>query len=235
MTEGTPLPRERSPRLKRISMAVVRGYFRLFHRYEAIGTENLPPRPPVLALTSHTSLLDVPAFALADPFPGSVLVAKESLLKTPGVKQILHAWGAVPVSRDGQDTGAIREVLRSLKEGRLVAIAAEGTRNRQGGLGATNPVLARLAIQASSSGIPLVPVAAVGTYDLLPPGAIFPRPGKVRVMVGPQFDLSHLRSLPRDEGVKQARHIIRDTLIALLPEGSPDRRRALATPLPEDW
>src|SRR5215204_2703934 len=71
-----------------------------------------------------------------------------------------------------------KNVLTSLKEGRLVALAAEGTRHLNGGLCVTIPVLARLPIQASPSGIPLIPLAAVGTYQCLPRGAWFPRPGK---------------------------------------------------------
>jgi 1-acyl-sn-glycerol-3-phosphate acyltransferase len=207
---------ESSPRLKWVTKAIVRALFKLMFKYEALGQEHLPPTPPVLVITNHVSNLDVPAFALADKYVGSRLVAKESLTKTPVVKQILASWGAIPAARDGRDSSTLREVLSSLKEGRLVAIAAEGTRNRQGWLGETNPVLARLAIQASAQGIPLIPLAAVGTYECLPRGAWFPRPGKVKVLIGPQFDLSHLKALPKDEAVEEARRIIRERLIVMM-------------------
>jgi len=202
-------------------MALVRLYFKLYHQYEALGQEHLPPNPPVLIITNHVSNLDVPAFALADKYAGSRLVAKESLMRIPVVKQILASWGAIPVSRDGRDSSALRGVLTALKEGRLVAIAAEGTRNRDGWLGETNPVLARLAIQASASGIPLLPLAAVGTYECLPRGAWVPRPGKVRVLIGPAFDLSYLKSWPKDEAVEEARKIIRERLIVMMETGLP--------------
>jgi len=120
-----------------------------------------------------------------------------------------------------QDSSALREVLRNLREGRLVAIAAEGTRNRDGTIGPTNPVLARLAIQASSSGIPMVPLAAVGTFECLPRGAIFPKPGKVKVLIGPQFDLSYLKSWPKEAGVEEARRIIRERLLVMMETGLP--------------
>lgn len=216
---GTEL--ESAPRLKWISKLLVRAYFRLFHQYEALGVEHLPPAPPVLALTNHVSNLDVPAFALADPYPGSCLVAKASLMRIPVVRQVLDSWGAIPVARDGRDSSALREVLRTLREGRLVAIAAEGTRNRDGWIGDTNPVLARLAIQASQAGIPLIPVAAVGTYECLPRGAWIPRPGKVRVLIGPQFDLRHLAALPKQEAVEEARRIIRERLEVMMESRLP--------------
>jgi 1-acyl-sn-glycerol-3-phosphate acyltransferase len=212
---------EPAPRLKWFTKLLVRGYFKLFHQYEALGLEHLPPQPPVFVLTNHVSNLDVPAFALADPYVGSCLVAKESLTRMPIVKQVMHSWGAIPVARDGNDSSALREVLRKLREGRLVAIASEGTRNHHGGLGATNPVLARLAIQASASGIPLIPLAAVGTYECLPRGAYIPKPGKVKVLIGPRFDLAYLKSWPRDEGVEEARKIIRERLWVMMESGLP--------------
>ena len=221
---------EPAPRLKWFSKLIVRAYFKLFHQYEALGLEHMPPQPPVFVLTNHVSNLDVPAFALADPYAGSCLVAKESLTKTPIVKQVMRSWGAIPVARDGNDSSALREVLRRLREGRLVAIASEGTRNRQGGLGETNPVLARLAIQASASGIPLIPLAAHGTYECLPRGAVIPRPGKVKVLIGPRFDLSHLKAWPRDEAVEEARRIIRDRLWVMMESGLPIAPPALGHP-----
>jgi 1-acyl-sn-glycerol-3-phosphate acyltransferase len=218
---------ESDPRLKWITKLIVRGYFKLFHQYEALGQEHLPPQPPVFVLTNHVSNLDVPAFVLADPYPLSSPVVKASLLEVPIVKQVLESWGAIPVARDGNDTTALRQILTRLKQGRLVAIASEGTRNREGTLGETNPVLARLAIQASSQGIPLIPLAAIGTYECLPRGAFFPRPGKVKVLIGPRFDLSYLKSWPKDEGVEEARRIIRERLLVMMESGLP-----IAPPLP---
>jgi 1-acyl-sn-glycerol-3-phosphate acyltransferase len=212
---------EPAPRLKWITKSIVRGYFKLFHQYEALGQEHLPPQPPVLVLTNHVSNLDVPAFVLADPYQGSCLIAKASLTRTPLVKTIMASWGAIPVARDGNDSSALREVLRKLKEGRLVAIAAEGTRNREGWLGETNPVLARLAIQASASGIPLIPLAAHGTYQCLPRGAKLPKPGKVKVLIGPKFDLGYLKSWPKEQAVEEARRIIRQRLLVMMETGLP--------------
>jgi 1-acyl-sn-glycerol-3-phosphate acyltransferase len=212
---------EPSPRLKWITKQIVRAYLCVFHQYEVLGQEHLPTHPPVFALTNHVSNLDVPAFGLADPYVGSCLVVKESLTTMPVVRNILKIWHVIPVARDGRDSMALRQILQRLREGRLVAIAAEGTRNRDGKLGETNPVLARLAIQASASGIPLVPVAAIGTYECLPRGAKFPRPGKVKVLIGPRFDLSHLKSRPKDEGVEEARRLIHERIRVMMESGLP--------------
>ena len=199
----------------RITKAILRGYFKLYHRFEVLGTEHIPP-PPVLIVTNHVSLLDVPAFGLADPYVGSALVGKASLMRVPIVGQILRAWGVVPVDRDGQDSGAVREILRRLRQGRAIAIAVEGTRNRAGGFGVVQPVVAKLALAAN---VPLLPVVALGTYEALPPGAWLPRPRPVRVKIGPAFDLRYLRGRPKDEAVEEARSVIRERLTALLADG----------------
>ena len=224
-----PGPPNPSPTLTRVSKAVLLAYMRAFHDFRIIGMEHVPKVPPVLCITNHVSLLDVPAFALTDPYRGSILVAKAELLKLPIVKQVLEGWGVIPVERDGQDLGALREIRRRLGEGRLVAIASEGTRNRQGILGETNPVLARLAMSVDA---PLLPIAAVGTYRSLPTGAKLPKPGPIRVVIGPTFDLSELKSQPKRQATEQAQRIIRERLLELLPPR--DRARSLAAvPLAE--
>ncbi len=218
-----PGPPNPSPTLTTITKAVLMAYMRAFHDFRIIGMEHVPPEPPVLCITNHVSLLDVLAFGLTDPYSGSILVAKAELLRIPVVKQVLRGWGVIPVSRDGQDLSALRDIRRRLNEGRLVALASEGTRNRQGILGETNPVLARLAMSIDA---PILPIVAVGTYRSLPPGAFVPKRGPVRVNIGPTFSLRELRSRPKAEATEDARRIIRDRLLALLPPA--ERERSLA-------
>jgi 1-acyl-sn-glycerol-3-phosphate acyltransferase len=221
MSVEPEVQRETNPRLKWITKMIARVYLKVFHQFEVLGQEHLPAQPPVLAVTNHISNLDVPAFALADPYTGSCLVAKEELTKPPILGRVMHSWGAIPVSRDGRDSSALRLILQKLKEGRLVAIASEGTRHPTGGIGETNPTLARLAIQASNQGIPINPVAAVGTFECLPRGSWFPKPGKVKVLIGPQFTLAHLKGLPKDEAVRQAQVILRERLQVMMDSGLP--------------
>jgi hypothetical protein len=61
----------------------------------------------------------------------------------------------------------------------------------------------------------------------MPRGAIFPRPGNVKVLIGPKFDLSYLRSWPKDAAVEEARRIIRERLLVMMESGLP-----IAPPLP---
>ena len=65
-----------------------------------------------------------------------------------------------------------------------MAVAAEGTRSRNGHLATINPVLARIAAGAD---VPILPVGIRGSFEALPPGARVPRPRKIVVRVGKPF------------------------------------------------
>src|SRR5216117_1798465 len=88
---------ERAPLVRRILRAVLTVYMRLYHRLELHGAERLPSRGPAIVLVNHASLLDVPALMVLDPYPNTILIAKASLFKVPGVGWLLREWGAIAV------------------------------------------------------------------------------------------------------------------------------------------
>lgn len=211
---SAPNARPRTPPLhyrllRTVVRAVVWSYARAWHHLEVRGLENIPEKGPVLALTNHASLLDVPLLMALDPFPNSTLVVKSSLFRLPLVRQILEAWGAIGVDRQGRDLAGLRLMLQALRRGQLVAIAAEGRRTRSGGrLEPVNPVLARLVQTADT---PILPIGIAGSWKALPPGAKFPRREKIVVHIGQPF------RLPRDLDTESAALLIRARIAALLP------------------
>jgi 1-acyl-sn-glycerol-3-phosphate acyltransferase len=124
------------------------------------------------------------------------------------VSWLLKNWGAIPVERQGRDSTSVRAMLEVLRNGGVMAVAAEGRRTRSGRLEAINPVLARIAAGAS---VPVLPVGIGGSFDALPPGALIPRPRKIVVRVGPAFRLA------RGTSATEAAERIRRELAALLP------------------
>jgi 1-acyl-sn-glycerol-3-phosphate acyltransferase len=203
------VPQRRTRRLFKLGCrAVCRAYLRLWHRFEAHGLEHLPSHGPGLALINHASLLDIPALIAVDPFENGTMVAKASLFKVPLVRQVLDAWGAIPVERRGRDLAGIRALIAALRQGRIVAVAAEGRRTRSGRLEPIHPVLARIALNAN---VPLIPVGIAGSFAALPPGGMFPRPRKIVLRVGESF------RLPPGTSEEEAACRIRDAIAALLP------------------
>jgi 1-acyl-sn-glycerol-3-phosphate acyltransferase len=206
------------PLTRRLVKALLRPYMRLYHRLELQGGEHLPNAGPALIVLNHASLLDVPALMVVDPFPNTASVVKASLFKVPIVRWFLQQWGAIPVERQGRDSGGVRAMLSHLRSGGVMAVAAEGRRTRSGRLEPINLVLARI---AASAEVPIVPVAIRGSFDALPPGAILPRPKKIVVRVGPAFRLE------RGTDAQDAAERIRAELAALLP---PEMQPLVASP-----
>src|SRR3989344_5606528 len=172
-----------------------------------------------LALMAHFSNFDVALIAADKRYPRTIPVVKQELMNLLFIGRGLELWESIPVAREGADSGPLRKILRELRRGRSVCIAAEGTRNKSGHLGPLNNTLVRVAILASENGIPVFPVAAEGADLALPKGAFLPRFVPITVISGPNIDLSpwHKQKLSDEELVKPAT-LIRKKIALLLPE-----------------
>jgi 1-acyl-sn-glycerol-3-phosphate acyltransferase len=114
--------------------------------------------------------------------------AKAEYFTASGPAARLWAWylkgtNQLQMDRDGpraaQDT--LEAALALLQAGNLFAIYPEGTRSPDGRLYRGRPGVGWLALK---SGLPVVPVAMVGTRRVLPPGRVVPRPGRIEVRIG---------------------------------------------------
>jgi 1-acyl-sn-glycerol-3-phosphate acyltransferase len=95
------------------------------------GTENVPPSGPLIVAANHRSYLDPPL--LGTWFPRTVhFMAKEELFRIPVLGPLITRVNAFPVTRGKGDVRSIRRALRVLKEGGVVGMFPEGTRNLTG-------------------------------------------------------------------------------------------------------
>jgi 1-acyl-sn-glycerol-3-phosphate acyltransferase len=179
--------------LAALSWPVVRGLFRL----RARGQEHIPAGGFVLA-ANHLSNFD--PWPLGLPlFPRRFLrfMGKSELFWTP-LKQIITAGGAFPVRRGTGDVEAIETAADLVREGHVVVMFPEGTRQRKGLRKRYQPKAhtgaARIALEA---GCPLVPAAIAGTDRLT-------RLGPFRVAYGEPLDLSDLDGTDPREAAQTA-------------------------------
>jgi 1-acyl-sn-glycerol-3-phosphate acyltransferase len=152
-----------------------------------LKTVGEPPSPdqPLVVVANHESILD--SFALVGVFPEPVVfVAGGDLATHPITGPFLRGLGATFVRvNDGTDRSSVRTVLAE-----LAGLARAGHRLvffPEGGL-SPEPGLRRFQlgafVVAGEAGKPVLPLAVVGTRDLLPPGARLPRRHAVEVRFG---------------------------------------------------
>jgi 1-acyl-sn-glycerol-3-phosphate acyltransferase len=196
------------PWARRVLKIVARGYMTAWHKLRVEGSEHLPPRGPALVMINHTSILDVAALMAADPYPNTVMVVKATALGSPITRRIGAAWSAIGVKRDGRDVAGVMALMAALRAGRVVALAPEGHRSRNGHMNPIPPEVGRLAVRAQ---VPVIPVGVAGSFEALPPGAHFPRRSRILLRVGQPLRFTEGTST--DEAVRQ----IHEAITALLP------------------
>jgi len=129
---------------------------------EFIGVENIPPEGGVLIACNHMSRLDIPVLFITPNRPEIT-----ALVTTKYLKYLLLRWFIVTaegiwLDRDTADFSAFRKAVEALKQGKALGIAPEGTRSQTAKLIEGKPGTALLALR---TGVPIVPVAIVGTED----------------------------------------------------------------------
>ena len=126
-------------------------------KYE--GLENIPKKGAAILAGNHVHLLD-PGPLMAATDREIHFLAKTSLFKFPqGL--IFRNMGLIPVKRDKRDVKAYRGAMDYLKDGELIGIYPEGTRERGRGL---LPFRKGAVKMAQKSGAPIIPFAIIGRY-----------------------------------------------------------------------
>ncbi|MBZ5733313.1 1-acyl-sn-glycerol-3-phosphate acyltransferase [Nocardioides sp. TRM66260-LWL] len=179
---------------------------RVVFRPESSGLEHVPDDGPAILACNHLSYSDWLFMPLALP-RRVTFVAKAEYFTAPGLKGWLQKTffsgsGQVPIDRSGADAaaGALLAAKRVLGEGGLFGIFPEGTRSHDGRLYRGKTGVARLALE---TGVPVIPVAVVGTDVVAPPGKKFGRLTRPVVRFGEPLDFS------RYEGLENDRYILR--------------------------
>ena len=147
-----------------------------------VGAEKLRNYPVAVYASNHLSYMDTPALFAKLPFQFRIL-AKQGLWKVPFVGWYLKRSGQVPID-SGSSRSAIAGLLRgvaSLKAGIPLLVFPEGSRSPDGHMQAANSGGAFMALRA---GVPLVPLALIGTYELLPIHVYSLRPRPLMIIVG---------------------------------------------------
>lgn len=159
-----------------------------FIRYEFYGRERLEKGKSYIYVSNHTSFLDLPGLRLL--IPGEFRpIAKKELLKLP-VFGLIVRGATVVVDRSNAQSrkNSIEKIREILSHGISALIFAEGTQNRTKEL--LQPFKDGAFRIAVDTQLPIVPMAVVGAGKLMPPGTATLRPGKIKIIVGNEIDVT---------------------------------------------
>lgn len=131
-------------------------------------------------VSNHQSIYDTPVLFASLPFQLRI-IAKASLARFPVLGWHLKRGRHLFVDRAHPDRVGILNRWRTLvSEGLSLIIYAEGTRSRDGHVARFKAGSFLLAIEA---GLPVVPVAVIGTRAVMPKGRLRTEPAKVALVI----------------------------------------------------
>jgi len=169
------------------------------------GMKNVPKEGPVILASNHLSFAD----HFVGPLPLTrriVFLGKRDYFEGKGLKGLISkifftGVGVIPIDRTGGKASeeALATGLRVLREGRILGIYPEGTRAPDNRLYRGKTGVARLALQ---SRVPVIPMGMINTFELMPPGQIWPRLGvRPGVRFGQPMDFSQYYGQEEDREV----------------------------------
>ncbi|BBY83247.1 1-acyl-sn-glycerol-3-phosphate acyltransferase [Mycolicibacterium pulveris] len=179
----------------------------LLGRPKVQGLENVPQSGPAILASNHLAVAD--SFYLPLVVSRRItFLAKAEYFTGTGIKGWFTRWfytvaGQVPIDRTDADSAqsALDTAARILSEGKLLGMYPEGTRSPDGRLYKGKTGLARLALQ---TGVPVIPVAMIGTDVVNPPGTKMWRFGRVQVKFGKPMDFSRFEGMAGNRFIERA-------------------------------
>jgi len=185
---------------------------RLGIRLHVDGRARLPRHGPAILAANHRSFLDSILLPLVVP-RRITFVAKADYFDNPKTAWFFRGVGQIPIRREGgsASAGALLAAGDVLECGGLFGIYPEGTRSPDGKLYKGHTGVARLAL---SAGVPILPVAMIGTREAQPIGQVMPRlfmPITVSIGKPMRFD----RFAGRAEDPKALRQITDEVMFEL--------------------
>ncbi|NYE93950.1 1-acyl-sn-glycerol-3-phosphate acyltransferase [Psychromicrobium silvestre] len=171
------------------------------------GLDNVPETGPAILASNHLSFSDSIFMPLMVPRP-VVFLAKSEYFTGAGLKGRLTALffrltNQLPMDRSGGAASAnsLSTGADVLAKGGLLGIYPEGTRSPDAKLYRGKVGVAKLVL---SSGVPVIPVAMIGTDKVQPIGRRIPNIRRIGMIFGEPMDFSRYQGMEEDRFVQRS-------------------------------
>ena len=153
-----------------------------------IGLDNIPKDRPFIIAANHASYLDDITIA-----PNVIrcidknvhMYCNDRFYKNKFLSAFLNWAKCIPVSIQTKNKGvnkrAFKTAIKYLKKGEPVGIFPEGGRSLDGELREAKTGIAKLAL---TSKVPVLPIGVIGSYEVFPKGAKFPKFKRFDIKIG---------------------------------------------------
>jgi 1-acyl-sn-glycerol-3-phosphate acyltransferase len=169
----------------------------------AYGVERIPRDRGCVLAANHFSGVDHPLIGAF--VPGiTYFLAKSELFEIPVLGEALDWMGVISIRRGQSDRDAVREARGRVRDGGIVCVHIEGTRQR---LGYPGPIQTGGLMIAMQEGAPVVPLG-LDTFGWSPRNR-----RHCALVFGEPIELGHL---PRNrKGYEEAGALVRDEIVRL--------------------
>lgn len=137
--------------------------FRHAFRVRAYGIEHVPPVGPAVLATNHMSAWDPILYGAVIDRPMRWMAKTELFEVNPALGGFLRHGGVFSVRRGEGDIAAVRAARTVLREGSLLGMFVEGTRQPTEEVGEVKPGTMMIAL---AEGAPVIPAVVQGTHRL---------------------------------------------------------------------
>jgi 1-acyl-sn-glycerol-3-phosphate acyltransferase len=167
------------------------GYARLWSRMilgtigatvQVEGLDKIDTSKPQVYVVNHLSALDIPVLYRYLPFQFRIL-AKKELFRYPFMGWHLRRSGQIPVVLESprESVRSLNLAVTAIRNGKSLVIFPEGGRSPDGQLHSFMGGAFYAAVKAQ---VDVVPIALVGTYEILKMNTWHIKPGPIHMLVG---------------------------------------------------
>jgi 1-acyl-sn-glycerol-3-phosphate acyltransferase len=165
------------------------------------GLDRIDLSRPYIYASNHLSAFDIPTLYVGLPVQFRIM-AKKELFVYPFMGWHMRRSGQIPIERENARS-SLRSLARAsetVRTGTPLFVFPEGGRSPDGTI---KPFMSGAFYVAIKAAVPVVPMAIIGTYEIIPMNSYVIRPHSIRLVVGKPISTEGLN--PREMGTLAAK------------------------------